>query len=143
MREAPPVSATMPSALGLIWTSWAGTRQMNHANPVASASAAPAQSKSPDLPIRRSKRRGAWGAGADCVIPPSSILVCAANIHFSSDLIMSIDFGGPVARGKAHFLVGGQTGWSIDEQPAARRQKCRQGSLRRVPANSLSYYLLN
>src|ERR1700724_3557115 len=58
MREAPPVNATMPSALRVSVTSSAGTCRMNQRNPSPTSSTTDAHSTSVDQPSRRSHGLG-------------------------------------------------------------------------------------
>ena len=63
IREAPPVSATMPSALRSSLISSVGSTETNQKNPSASSSAPPAQSAIVSRTRRRSSRGGPWPHG--------------------------------------------------------------------------------
>ena len=82
-------------SFALSWTSSAGTRQINKANPAARISAAPAKATRPDRPRRRRNRLGK--CAAELVIPPSSRSVAAVGIRFRPDNTISINSGGAEA----------------------------------------------
>ena len=103
-REAPPVSATMPSALRLSATSSPGTRPMNQRKPSRSSRTTAAPAATVDQPRRRNSRwpraRGAAAPGSPPA--PSSVLDPTIGIsrptrRKSTRRNYSLKFGGVVA----------------------------------------------
>src|SRR5262245_38253453 len=99
MREAPPVSATMPSAPRLSTISSLGTRQMNQRKPSPTSRRAAKPAATVDQPSRRQSRCAPKGRAARRSSPPapSSVLDPIIGISSSTRRNYSLNFGAVVA----------------------------------------------
>src|SRR5437763_7032764 len=126
MREAPPVSTTMPSASRPGATASAGNRQMNHRNPTASMTPAAAQIATVNQPMRRNSRPGAGAGGAAAMSrAPSSAFdpTTGIDVHLSRQIITQNSTGRGRLRHQGQAGFGGWTyRWSarVPEAPGWR-----------------------